>query len=206
MNSETKWVIDPTHSQIACKVRHLMIAYVKGLFKDFEASIYTKEKDFTTAKVELTIDANSISTGDINRDAHLKSGDFLDVKNHPKIIFVSKTIEKEDEHGNHTLWGELTIKGITKPVKLNVRFGGMAIDPSGIEKAGFEIKGKIYRTDWGLVWNATMETGGLIVNNEVLISSEIELHKDGQIDLKKELEPIGIQQEPNMNRQTNIFK
>ena len=187
MKNETKWSLDQAHSEIAFKVRHLMIAHVKGTFKTFDASIYTTAKDFTTATIDLWIDPSSITTGDEKRDEHLKGTDFFDVKNHKEITFTSSTIGKADSNGNHELWGELTMKGITKNLKLDVQFGGIANDPWGNEKAGFTVAGKINRSDYGLAWNTATETGGVMISDEVTISCEVELTNVGQTDLKMEL-------------------
>jgi len=190
--TRTKWSIDQAHSEIGFKVRHLMIAHVRGAFKTFDASIYTNDKDFTTAEIDLWIDAASLSTGDAKRDEHLRSVDFFDVKNHSQITFTSSTIGKSDSDGNHELWGELTMIGVTKNVKLNVQFGGILNDPWGFEKAGFTISGKINRSDWGLIWNTLMESGGLMVSEEVTILCELELANIGQKDLTMEMEPTAI--------------
>lgn len=190
MTNQTKWSIDPAHSEIAFKVRHLMIAHVNGSFKTFDASIYTNGKDFTTAQIDLWIDASSISTGDSKRDEHLKGADFFDVENHKQISFISDDIESADEEGNHQLWGELTMKGIKQKIQLTVQFGGIIIDPWGNEKAGFTLTGKINRNDWGLVWNKAMETGGLLVNEEVKILCEVELTNSGKKELIMELDPV----------------
>ena len=187
VTKKTKWSIDQAHSEIAFKVRHLMIAHVKGEFKTFDASIYTTAKDFTTAEIDLWIDASSITTGNEKRDEHLKSADFFDVKNHKQITFISSTVGKRDTEGNHELWGELTMIGTSKNVKLNVQFGGIIKDPWGNEKAGFTVTGKINRSEWGLVWNAAIETGGFMVSEEVAISCEIELIKTVQKDMTMEL-------------------
>jgi polyisoprenoid-binding protein YceI len=188
MKKEIKWVIDPAHSDIEFKVRHLMIANVKGAFTQFDASIYTTGKDFSTAVIDLWIDASSIGTGDEKRDEHLKSIDFFDVKNHKQITFVSSSIEKADLLGNHDLWGELTMRGVTKNIKLNVHFGGITKDPWGNEKVGFTVTGKINRNDWGLVWNTVMEAGGILVSEDVSISCEIELTNNGERELTMELD------------------
>jgi len=195
VNTKTKWSIDQAHSEIVFKVRHLMIAHVKGAFKIFDASIYTNEKDFATAEVDLWIDASSITTGDAKRDEHLKSADFFDVKNHKQITFISSTVGKPDADGNHELWGELTMVGITKTIKLILQLGGIVIDPWGNEKAGLTVTGKINRSDWGLIWNTPLETGGLMVSEEVTISCEIELTNLGKENLKIELEPAGAKNE-----------
>ena len=188
MTNQIKWTIDPAHSDIAFKIRHLMIANVKGSFKIFDASIYTSEKDFSTAVIDFWIDAASITTGDEKRDEHLKSAEFFDVANHRQISFISSTIEKTDTDGSHELWGELTMKGITKNVKLKVEFGGTIKDPWGNEKAGFTVTGKINRTDWGLVWNTAMETGGIMLGEEVNIFCEVELTNAGAKEMEMELE------------------
>ena len=166
-----------------------MITHVRGAFKVFDASVYTTVKDFTTMEIDLWIDAASISTGDENRDGHLKTADFFDVLNHKQITFISNNIGNPDAEGNYELWGELTIKGITKNIKLNMQFGGIIMDPFGNEKAGFSVSGKINRNDWGLNWNAPLETGGLLVGEEVNISCEVELTNLGLTDLVMELEP-----------------
>ncbi|MBA2613800.1 MAG: YceI family protein [Bacteroidetes bacterium] len=183
MKNETKWLIDQSHSEITFKVKHLMIAHVKGSFKVFDANIYTTERDFMTAEIDLRIDSSSIITGDLKRDEHLKGDDFFDAKTHKQITFKSSTIGKPDAHGNHELWGELTIKGITKNVKFDVQFGGIINDASGNEKAGFTVTGKIKRSDWELVWNTTLEAGGLMIGDEIVISCEMELTNTGKKDL-----------------------
>lgn len=186
MRNETRWSIDQTHSEITFKVGHLMIAHVTGSFKKFDANIYTKQKDFITAEIDLCIDASSLTTWDIKRDEHLKSMNFFDVEHHKQITFISNTIGKTDKEGNHELWGELTIKGITKNIKLNVQFGGIINDPWGNEKAGFSVNGTINRSDWGLEWNS--EKGGFMIGDEITISCEVELINSGQKELSLELE------------------
>lgn len=188
MTIYTKWSIDQAHSEITFKVKHLMIANVMGTFKIFDASIYTIGNDFSTAEVDLWIDASSITTGDTKRDEHLKSADFFDVKNHQQLTFVSSTIGKPDSDSNHELWGELTMKGITQNVKLNLRFGGIIKDDWKNEKAGFTISGQIKRSEWGLVWNTLLDAGGFMISDEVNILCEIELTNIGQKDLTMKLE------------------
>jgi polyisoprenoid-binding protein YceI len=188
-SSSTKWSIDSAHSEIGFKVKHLMISNIRGMFKKFDASIYTTDKDFKTAEIDLWIDVSSISTGDEKRDEHLKSADFFDIQNHKQITFTSSTIEKPDADGNHELWGELTMIGVTKNVKLNAQFGGILKDPWGNEKVGFTVTGKINRSEWGLSWNTAIETGGFMVSDEVAILCEIELINIGKKDLQMVLEP-----------------
>jgi polyisoprenoid-binding protein YceI len=186
--TDTKWSIDQSHSEIAFKVRHLMIAHVKGTFKTFDASIYTTGKDFTTVDIDLSIDVSSMTTGDAKRDEHLKSADFFDVENYKEITFTSYSIQKTEVDGTYELWGEFTMKGIAKNIKLSVEFGGIIKDPWGNEKAGFTVTGKINRTDWGLIWNSPIEAGGFLVGEEVTISCEFELNNLGTKDLTMELD------------------
>ena len=197
VTTKTKWSIDQAHSEIDFKIRHLMISNVKGSFKTFDANIYTTLKDFSTAEIDLWIDASSIITGDANRDEHLKSADFLDVQKHKQITFTSLTIGKPDANGNHELWGELTMVGITKNLKLNAQFGGLNTDPWKNEKAGFTVTGTIKRSDWGLVWNTALETGGLMVSDEVAISCEIELIRSDPKKLKMEFDPASKEKSPS---------
>ena len=180
MESKIKWAIDPFHSEIAFKVKHLMITNVKGVFREFDASIYTTGDDFMTAEIDCWINPASVDTGNADRDAHLKSADFFDVENHKEINFTANTYEKVD-NDSYELYGDLTIKGITKRIKLDVEFGGVIRDPWGNEKAGFSINGKVNRKDWGLDWNSLLEGGGLLVGNDIWISCEIELSKSNEI-------------------------
>jgi len=173
---KTKWGLDVAHSEIAFKVKHLMISNVKGTFKEFDASIYTTGEDFMTSEIDFWLNPASIDTGAPDRDAHLKSADFFDVENHKQITFIGNTYEKVDED-SYTLYGDLTIKGITKQIKLDVGFGGVMKDPWGNEKAGFTINGKINRKDFGLNWNAALEAGGVLVGEEIKINCEVELLK-----------------------------
>ncbi len=188
MKKENKWSLDRSHSEISFKVRHLMITNVKGSFKTFDANIYTTGKDFTTAEIDLWIDTASITTGNADRDEHLKGVDFFDVHHHKQITFTSSTIQKADADGNHELWGELTMKGITRNVKLSVQFGGIVFDPYGNEKAGFTVSGKINRSHWELNWNTVVETTGVMVSDEISISCEIELTNLGKENLTMNLE------------------
>ena len=173
--TKTKWILDVAHSEISFKVKHLMITNVKGVFKEFGASIYTTGEDFMTSEIDFFMDPASIDTRDAKRDEHLRSADFFDVENHKEITFVGNSYEKVDDDGSYELYGDLTIKGITKQVKLDVEFGGVMKDPWGNEKAGFTINGKINRKDWGLVWNAALESGGVLVSEDVKISCELQL-------------------------------
>jgi polyisoprenoid-binding protein YceI len=172
-----KWAVDPSHSEIAFKVKHLMITNVKGSFKEFDASIYTSGEDFMTSEIDFNINPASIDTGDVKRDEHLKSSDFFDVENFKQISFKGNKYEKAGNSANYVLYGDLVIRGIKKPVKLDVEFSGVMKDPWGNEKAGFTVDGKINRKDWGLNWNAALEAGGVLVSDDVKISGEIQLVK-----------------------------
>lgn len=176
ITTRTKWALDPTHSELSFKVKHLMISNVKGEFKKFDASIEGVGNAFHSARVQATIDASSIFTNEENRDKHLRSADFFDVEQHPSLEFTGTAMEHFT--GNeYKLSGDLTIKGITKPVTLDVEFGGQNTDPWGNEKLAFSLSGKIDRKDWGLTWNAALETGGVLVSDEVRISAELQFVK-----------------------------
>ena len=194
MTNQTKWVIDEAHSEIGFRVKHLMIANIKGAFRIFDASILTTGNNFETAEINLAIDANSITTGHTKRDEHLKSPDFFDVKNYKQIIFTSNIIGKPDPDGIYRLCGKLTMKGVTRNVKLKMRFGGFLNDSWGNEKAGLTVTCKLNRSDWGLMWNRVIETGELMVSEEVVITCEIELIKIEKNELKLELANTGMQE------------
>lgn len=192
METRTKWVMDASHSEIAFKVKHLMITNVKGHFKEFEASIYTIDDDFMTSEIDFWINPASVDTGNADRDVHLKSPDFFDVDKFREINFVGNTYEKGSSEGSNLMYGELTIRGITKQIKLNVDFGGVITDPWGSEKAGFSINGKINRKDWGLVWNGTLDSGGLLLSDEVWISCDVELKKSKSEDVLESSDQLDI--------------
>ena len=179
MENQTKWVIDPTHSEILFRVKHLMITNVKGEFRKFNADVVTIGNDFSKASINVTIDASSVFTNNDDRDGHLKSADFFDVENHKEITFEGTSFAKLDED-NYRLKGNLTIKGVSKEVSLDVEFGGINKDPWGNEKAGFSLNGKINRKDWGLNWNAALETGGVLVSDEVKIMAEVQFVKQSK--------------------------
>ena len=172
--AKTKWVADPAHSEIVFKVKHLMITNVKGEFRKFNAAI--DGEDFTNAEIHASIDTASIFTNDDNRDGHLKAADFFDVENYPSINFTGTSFKKTDDE-NYELTGNLTMKGISKEVKFHVEFGGINKDPWGNEKAGFSLSGKIHRKEWGLNWNAALETGGVLLSDEVRINAEVQFVK-----------------------------
>lgn len=172
----TTWALDPAHSEIQFKVKHMMISTVSGEFVQFDASIATEGDDFTQAKVKFNADVNSISTKNEQRDGHLKSEDFFDAANHPELTFESTSLNQAGD-GQYTLSGKLTIKGVTQPVTLDVEHSGVIKDPYGNNRAGFEVMGKINRKDFGLTWHQLTETGGLIVSDEVRIFANVEFVK-----------------------------
>jgi polyisoprenoid-binding protein YceI len=169
------WVIDPTHSEVHFKIKHLMITNVSGSFDNFQVNTTTEDEDFSKASVNFTADVNSISTNNEQRDGHLKSADFFDAEKYPQIKFTATKFEKVDGDGSYELTGDLSIKETTKTVKLSVEFGGVVKDPYGNTKAGFTINGKINRKDFGLTWDVITETGGIVVSDEVRIACEIQL-------------------------------
>jgi len=174
---KTTWKIDPTHSEVQFKVKHLVISTITGNFGKFEATAEAQEDDFESAKVRFTADVDSINTSNAQRDTHLKSAEFFDAANHVHVTFVSKEIKKITG-STYKMTGDLTIRGVTKPVELNVEFGGIAKDPWGMTRAGFEVTGKINRKDFGLNWNAVTEAGGLVVSDEVKIVCQVEFVKE----------------------------
>jgi polyisoprenoid-binding protein YceI len=171
----TKWTLDPTHSELQFKVKHLMITTVTGSLKSFSAELTSDGDDFTNAEISFSGEISSIDTGNTDRDNHLKSGDFFDAEKFPTMSFKSSSVEKEGD--DYIVKGNLTIKDQTKLVKLTAEFGGIATDPWGNTKAGFTLSGKINRSEFGLTWNAALETGGVMVSEEVKIVGELQFVK-----------------------------
>jgi polyisoprenoid-binding protein YceI len=173
--AKVKWALDPTHAEIQFKIRHLMISNVTGQFTKFDVSAETEEEDFLTAKISLSVDVDSVTTGNEQRDGHLKSPDFFDAAKFPQIKFVATKYESVDDDGSYELYGDLTIRDITKKIKLDVEFGGIVKDPWGNTRAGFGINGKVNRKEFGLQWHAVTEAGGVVVSDDVRIHCAIEL-------------------------------
>lgn len=171
----TKWAIDPTHSEIGFKVKHMMFTNVSGKFTNYEGTISTDDDNFENASIEFSAETNSIDTNNTDRDNHLKSADFFDVENHPKLTFKATSFTKSGD--DYELSGDLTIKDITKSVTFPAEFSGLMKDPWGNTKAGLNINGKINRKDWGLNWNSALETGGVLVSEEVRLNIELQLVK-----------------------------
>ena len=171
----TKWAIDPTHSEIGFKVKHMMFTNVSGTFAAYDATITTEDDNFENANFEFSANIDSISTNNTDRDNHLKSADFFDADNFPKLTFKASSFTKDGD--DYEITGDLSIKEVTKPVKLPVEFSGLMKDPWGNTKAGLNIYGKINRKDWGLNWNSALETGGVLVGEEVKLNIELQLIK-----------------------------
>jgi polyisoprenoid-binding protein YceI len=175
--ARTLWKADTAHTVIGFQVKHLMISNVKGTFTEYEITVSTEGDDFGTAEVQFSADLTSINTGDAKRDGHLRSADFFDADQFPKMTFVSNRVEGYDGKSDFKIYGVLTIRGKSHPVVLNVEMGGIMKDPWGNTKAGFTVTSKVNRKDWGLVWNAALEGGGLLVGDEVKITIDLELQK-----------------------------
>src|SRR5690606_15095470 len=172
----TKWVLDPAHTEVTFKVRHLMIANVTGNFKNFNSQAETNDDDFSDAKVIFTIETASVATDNEQRDAHLKSDDFFNAEKYPEIKFESTGLKKKKDN-EYELEGKLTIRDVTKIVKLDVEAGGVVVDAYGQTKAGFSVSGKINRKDIGLNWSAVTEAGGIVVSDEVKMIVEAQYIK-----------------------------
>lgn len=174
--STQKWVIDPSHSEVSFKVKHLMITTVTGYFRKFNLEVETDSDDFNTAKkIEFTAEIDSIDTNDAQRDAHLKSADFFNGEENKHLKFSGTKYEGKGEDGKLT--GELTIGHVTKTITLNVEYGGIIVDGYGQTKAGFTVNGKISRKDFGLTWSAVTEAGSIVVSDEVRINAEVQIVK-----------------------------
>jgi polyisoprenoid-binding protein YceI len=172
----TKWELDSTHSELGFKIKHLMITNVSGFFKKFNVKVETQNEDFTTAQITASADIRSIHTNNEQRDAHLRNADFFEADTYPELVFQSTRVEAVDDETFY-LYGDLTMKGVTKPVKLNVEYSGVTKDPWGGERVGFLVTGKIKRSDWGINFNGVLETGGVMLGEEVKLNSEIQLVK-----------------------------
>lgn len=170
----SKWSIDPAHSEIHFKVKHLMINTVTGSFKKFEGSMETSKEDFTDAKINFTADIASIETGAEYRDNHLKGDDFFNAEKYPQLKFESTSFEKTG-NTNYVLKGNITIRETTKPIQLEVEYGGKMDDFYGNTKAGFEISGKLKRKEFGLNWDAVTEAGGVVVSDEVKLVMNVQM-------------------------------
>lgn len=172
--AKSKWVIDPAHTEILFKVKHMMISTVHGRFDTFQGTAETEGDDFRNADVNVEVETGSISTNNKDRDAHLRSDDFFNAEKFPKMSFKAKAF-----NGNQ-LVGDLTIRDVTKPVTLDVDFNGIATDPYGQTKAGFEATGVINRKEFGLTWSAVTEAGNIVVSDKVNMIIDAQFVKQGE--------------------------
>ena len=173
-----KWLVDKSHSQVGFEVKHMMVSKVKGKFDEFTAEVEAADlTDLTTANIAFTFDVASINTASEDRDNHLKSADFFDVEKYPNITFKSKFITKKDDD-EYEVTGDLTIKDVTKPVIFKVEYNGKGVNPWGVEVYGFEAETKINREEFGLTWNAALETGGVLVGKDIKIKVELEVNPE----------------------------
>ena len=168
--------IDASHSEITFKVKHLVISTVSGSFSKFDATMESSKDDFSDASISFEADINTITTNNEQRDAHLKSADFFHAEQFPKITFHSTSFQKKSDN-EYILNGDLSILGVSKPVSLKAEFGGAVVDPWGQNKVGFEIEGKIKRSDFGLTWNALTEAGGAVVSDDVRLFLNVQMVK-----------------------------
>lgn len=172
-SAKSKWALDTAHSSIDFSIRHMMVSNVKGTFHSYSAEIEADPNDLTTADIKLSVDLDSIDTRNADRDNHLRSGDFFEIEKNPQMTFVaSKIVRKSDEE--YDLTGDLTLHGVTRLETFSVTFEGSGKDPWGNEKAGFSAKGVINRSDYGLTYNSVLETGGIMIGDQVKISIEIQ--------------------------------
>lgn len=179
MSTQTleKWGIDTTHSEVTFKVKHLVISTVTGKFRSFDASIESDNEDFEDAKITFEAEINSIDTNNEDRDNHLKSDDFFNAEEYPKMTFESTSFKKTGD-GEYKLVGDLTIRGNTRTVELDAEYGGTVVDPYGNTKAGFEVTGKINRKEFGLTWSAVTEAGNVVVSDEVKLILNVQFVKN----------------------------
>jgi polyisoprenoid-binding protein YceI len=172
----TTWSIDPLHSEVLFKVKHLVISTVTGSFKTFSGTITSEDDSFENAKIQFNIDVKSIYTNQEQRDAHLRNADFFEADTYPEIKFQSTSFKKVDDE-NYKLTGDLTMKGVTKPVELNAEFGGSEKDQHGNTKYGFEVTGKINRKEFGMTYNALTEAGGLALGEDIKLIANVQVVK-----------------------------
>jgi polyisoprenoid-binding protein YceI len=176
MTNSTTWVIDQMHSEVQFKIKHLVISTVTGSFRKFEGKAITEGTDFTNAKVSISIDVKSIDTNQEQRDGHLHSGDFFAADLYPTINFESTSFEKKSGN-DYKMVGSLTLRGVTKPIELNVEYGGSENDGHGNIKHGFEVTGIVNRKEFGMTWNKLTDTGGLGLGEDIKLIANIQVGK-----------------------------
>ncbi len=174
--TKSTWAIDPTHSEIGFKVKHMMFTNVSGKFDQFDVLIENEDDAFETSNISFTAQVNSINTSNTDRDNHLRSADFFDVDNFATLSFKSTSVQKVNE-GNFKISGDLTIKDITKNITLETEYSGLMKDPWGNTKIGLSLTANINRKDLGLTWNSALETGGVLVGEDIKLNAEIQLVK-----------------------------
>jgi polyisoprenoid-binding protein YceI len=174
--AKATWAIDPTHSEIGFKVKHMMFTNVSGKFNSFEAAITNDDEQFETSAINFSAEVNSINTGNDDRDNHLRSADFFDVENFGKLTFKSTDVKKVNE-GEYQISGDLSIKDETKNITLDAEYSGLMKDPWGNTKIGLSLNGKINRREFGLTWNAALETGGVLVGEDIKLNAEVQFVK-----------------------------
>lgn len=178
--AQTEWAFDKSHSNVSFSVTHMLISEIEGDFRSFEGKIITEDDSFENAEIFLTVDLNSIDTDNENRDNHLKGDDFFNADKYPEMTFTSNKFNKVNDK-NYELWGDLTIRDVTKEVKLDVVMNGIITDPWGNTRAGFKLSGELNRFDYGLKWNNLMDAGGLIVGEIITINANIELIQQSKV-------------------------
>jgi polyisoprenoid-binding protein YceI len=174
--AQIKWILDPTHSEIQFRIRHLMITNVTGSFGKFTSEVETKDDNFDTAKIRFTAEVDSITTNNEQRDGHLKSADFFEISKYPTLTFTSTKLEKVSGE-DFELYGDIDFHGVKKNIKLKVEHGGVIKDPWGNTRTGFTVDGKISRKDFGLVWNTATEAGGVVLGDDVKLHASVEFVK-----------------------------
>lgn len=172
----TIWSLDKAHAELRFKIRHLMVSWVTGAFQDFDVSLEMEEQDITSAVISFSAAVSSISTNNEQRDAHLRSGDFFDAANHPKIVFQSKGVKKVNEE-DYELTGVLTMRGLSEEITLSMEFGGIIEDPQGNTRMGLSVTGKVKRTDYGITFSRLSETGEKLLGDMVSIMGSAEFLK-----------------------------
>jgi len=166
------WTIDPAHTRLGFVARHAMVTKVRGAFTDFTGTAVLDSENPGASKVDVTIQVASVNTGNPDRDGHLRTNDFFDAATYPQIQFTSTAVERRDDE-NYRLTGDLTIKGVTRPVSIDFEFTGLATDPWGNLRAGFEGRAVINRSDWGVTFNAVLETGGVLVSDKITLEFDV---------------------------------
>lgn len=175
LSMTNKWVVDGAHTSVAFTVKHMMFSKVKGSFSDVEGTLTGSPENFTEANIDFSIDVASINTNNDDRDNHLRSDDFFGVEEFPKMTFNSTSITQKDDD-EYEITGDMTIKGVTKPVTFKAEYEGTGKNPWGVDVVAYEVKGKIKREDFGLTWNQVLEAGGVLVGSEIKISLDVQLN------------------------------